>query len=212
MDEWDRRIQEYVDRATPAQRRVWEDFKRRQEPALQRRLLWVRQLGVLATEIDEHAQQSDWRTLDLFWIRLVGTLDELGADYAKQMAFLGHPPASEGTLMWWLRTLYDSMVSILRPLTDAEVIVVDWLRQRASHPKESGSVLQYNQENDTAEQQRRMKILGNRTFTIDQTDAAHDEVLQAHGGDDVMMQVALARRMLPAINSFVWVHERSLGQ
>lgn len=210
MTEWDRRIAEFVDRASPEQRRVWDDVKHRHEASLARQLEWVEQLGALANEIV--GSRADWRARELFWIRLFGVLDELGGGYAQQVAVVGDDRPAEGTLRWWLLMLHSCASSILKPLLESEVIVVDWLRQRAAHVRQRGYGLQLQRDKTTVKERRGIELLGNKAFTIDELDAARESVLSQHGDDEVAMQVALARKMLTPINGFVLVHAASLGR
>lgn len=211
MNEFERRIQEFIDRASPEQRRVLADFRARQENHLRRQLEWVRQLGALAKEIVALGADADWRTRELFWIRLFGVVDELGGGYAERVRMCGTEPPTEGTLHWWLVNLHDAAASILSRLSESETIVIDWLRQRSAHVNQRGFGLQMKKDKTTVKEQRFVAALG-RSFTIDELDAARENVLRQYGGDEVAMQVALTKKMQAAINTFVLVHDMSLGQ
>lgn len=218
MIEWDDRIRELVERATPEQQRVWQDYKGRQEATSRRHHEWILQLRELAEEINQHGPAVHWMALDLFWIRLVGVLHELGGGYARLIHLAALDGAAlddgaerriEGTLRWWLHTFHSCISGILRPLSEQEVIVVDWLRQRSAHMFQRGYGRQYQKDKDKAKakEQRGVELLGGKLFTIDETDAARENVLRQHGGDDVSMQVALVRKMSPAIRTFVLAYE-----
>jgi hypothetical protein len=69
MTSYRERVAELVARTTPEARRFWHDRQQRLEPDIGRQREWVIQLGALGEEIDQGASKSDWRTLDLFWIR-----------------------------------------------------------------------------------------------------------------------------------------------
>jgi hypothetical protein len=122
---------------------------------------------------------------------------------------IGPDQENEGPEIRWLRLMNECVVAILRPLSEQEAIMLDWLRQRGAHVSQRSYGLRYVKEKDKNREHRGIEILGGKLFTIDETDAARAAVLREHAGDEVEMQVALARKMLPAIRTFEMAHDVS---
>ena len=152
----------------------------------------------------------DWRTLDLFWIRVFGVLRELGEQYTQTVRELGPERAGEGPLPQWARTLYGTAAEILSPLRNEEVIVIDWLRHHAAHVFQRGYALRLVK--GKVKEGRGIELLGRKIdCSIDETDAARASVLREYHDDKTTMQLAIARKMLPGIHAFAHFHEASLA-
>jgi hypothetical protein len=182
-------------KATPEQRRQKLDALARADEIALRARDWAKQTIQLAKLIDDGEATNVWHIRELFWIRLSGTLFELAAYWERIAAAPDAPKAHPVRLA--ARRAVDAITLIHGTLSEAELIFVHWLRDRAAHMRPDSYEMKWQK--GKVKEHRSIKGVA-RIQTVIDIDRHRRDLLRAHGSD-AAFAAALVTRLKPHLLS-----------
>lgn len=174
---------EVYGRLTPDQRRIADDISKRAQDKANQQLLWAEELVAIADDLAaSRPGAAPWLAVRMLWVRLHGVVTELveihraTADLAKTMTEreVGRSLVKFGV------TIFDAAKAVLAALDEPEVVVADYLRQRAVHLRQDSYVIRST--NRGVRDTRRIEHLG-KDFTVEKVDRMRTELFRLHGGE-----------------------------
>ena len=170
-------------RLTPDQRRVADDISKRAQDKANQQLLWADEFVALSDLLAAcEPGRPPWPAVRLFWVRLHGVVTELIENHRSTVDLAKGMTRREiaGSLIRFSVAIFDAATAALAVLEEPEVVVADYLRQRAVHLRQDSYVVRAKK--GGVRDTRRIEHLG-KDFTIEEVDRMRDEILRLHGSE-----------------------------
>jgi hypothetical protein len=133
-------------RLTAAERRVADDISARSHESASHELRWAEELLSLVELLTTLDTPVPWMASSLFWVRVHGVVREF-IQYNRQQAdwarTLTEAERSQ-SLARFSQAIFEASQAMLASLTEEEVVVADYLRQRNAHLRLSAYALSLN--------------------------------------------------------------------
>jgi hypothetical protein len=186
-------------RMTADERRVADDIiNNRATDNGRQQKQWADELLSLADIIADSTAAPSWPVVSMFWVRFHGVVTEM-LDFNRQQAGWARAMTAKErarSLVRFSLAIYDAGLAMRGALAEDEVVVADYLRQRAVHMKQDAYALRLKGKKNSREvvDQRPIKHLG-KTFSIDEVDRMRAQVTARYGsGEQFARYVAVKVR------------------
>jgi hypothetical protein len=179
---------------TPDQRRVADDILKRGGDNAGQQLQWAEELVALVDLLAAREPgEAPWLVVRMFWIRLHGIVTELVEAHSatSEMAATMTEHELARSLVRFSVRIFNAAKAVLAIMEESEVVVVDYLRQRAVHLRQKGYSLRFGK-NGVLDQRRVGQL--QKTFSIEDIDRMRVQMLRLHGSE-----AAFARRLADKI-------------
>jgi hypothetical protein len=171
-------------RMTADERRVADDISARGMDNARQQLQWAEELFALVEVLTVGAAVPRSTDISMFWVRFHGVVTEM-VDFNRQPAEWARamtPDERGHSLTRFSLAIFDAARAMLEALAEDELVVADYLRQRAVHLRQSAYALRLTKRREVRET-RTIDQLG-KTFTIEEFDRMRANVQARHGSDD----------------------------
>jgi hypothetical protein len=138
---------------------------------------WIRQLNALTEALSRRPKHPPWYVVEMFWIRLAGVLFELAADWKE---IKEHATNGSGPMAAVLRDYFDALDVLRKTLTDEELLVADYLRNRAAHLRPRAYSLKWDRKSGKSGGGRTLKS-ASRSFPVAEINEILDRMSKEHG-------------------------------
>jgi hypothetical protein len=185
---------------TADQKRVADDILKRSGDRSDQQLEWAEELFALVETLGRE-EDASWPVVRMFWVRLHGVFAELIEAHrtATEIAKTLSPDQLARNLSKYSLAIFTACEGILASLDETEVVVADYLRQRAVHLRQSGYSVQSTKSG--VRDSRHIPHIA-KTFSIEDIDRRRDQVVATYGSEAVFAR-HVSRRVARPVGQLV---------